>query len=591
MIISTALSLALISVGGNATLSADRIKEHNSFLASTEVAGRMTGSAGERLAGDYIAKKFKEYGLIPAGGNGTYFQDVPITFGSEAGPGSSLKFTLSNGKTIECKGNVDFVPIVNTAEKTPIEAEVVFAGEGIVADQRNDYNGIDAKGKVVVVMNSADPKVRSFGNRGDIAKTHGAVGLIVVGPATPNGRKLPNSTRSNALNRESGLVGAAITSDIFEAIGNLKYEDAKTQAAGGRVMPGFARGVKVSANLEVIAKQVTGRNVIGLIPGNDSALKNQFVIFGAHYDHLGYGEVGARDGTETIHPGADDNGSGTAGMIELAKYFSESKSNKRSILIQLYTGEELGLRGSLYWVQNPTVDIKAVNCMFNFDMIGNLTEDKLQLDGFNTSPEWDGIFEKSKTKLVVQKNGGPRADSDQYSFGTNGIPVLFFHTGLHPRYHTDQDTSNTVNFEGAVKVLSYAIDLFAVVDQNASMITFQKGSEITKRQAPAAGVSGDPSSGRRVRVGLIPNYSDAGPGLLIDGTREGSPAEKAGLKAGDRLMKWNDKSISNIEDFNEILMSALPGVEVTLTIQRDGKEIKVKLTPEAIGQLLHSYLK
>lgn len=586
MVFLTILPLVISPSTGGVSLSVDNVRAHVAYLASDEVEGRMTGSAGERLAGDYIARKFREYGVLPGGSGGTFFQDVQVSFGSKPGPASRLMITLSNGTAIVGAAGVDFNPIFNSAEKAPVSGDVVYVGEGIVGENRDDYAGIDATGKIVVVMNSADQRQFGIRYKGDTAKSKGAAGIIVVGSAWDKGRPLPIISRSKSLARESGMVGAYITPTFFEKVSGLKYAEARTQALAGRAMPNFARGLKATVETEIVGNQVVGRNVIGLIPGNDPVLKNQFVVFGAHYDHLGYGEVGARDGTERIHPGADDNGSGTAGLIELARYFATTKSNRRSVLIQLYTAEELGLRGSAHWVKNPTVDSKAINYMLNFDMIGNLTNDSLQLDGFNTSPDWAPLVDKSKTTLKIQRNGGPRPDSDHYSFAASGVPVLFFHTGLHERYHTDRDFPDKVNYEGTIRVLDLAVELFKMTDESAGFITFRKGNEVTKREPPTPAPPADPSSGRRVRVGVIPSYGDSGPGLLLEGVSDSSPAQKAGLRGGDRITKWNDTKISSIEEFNDVLIGALPGVEVNVTVLRGDKEIVLKLTPEAIGERL-----
>lgn len=562
-------------------ISAAALRSHVDFLASDKLEGRMSGTEGERAAGEYIAKWFKDHGLKPAGPNGSYFQEFPITYGGEAGPKCELIFTTSNAKKITAEANKDFNPVYGSVEKTPIEGEVVFVGEGRVSENRDDYEGLDVKGKIVMLF-PASPGDRFNNNaRSRVAKEKGAVGMIFAGPIEEDSYPLMRVTRIRSISRDSGLAAVAISANLFEKVSGLKYKDARKTAASGYVPRGFAKGLKAKIKVDIQPRKITARNVMAMLPGNDPKLKNQYIIIGAHYDHVGWGDIGALDATEKIHNGADDNASGTSTVLELARLFAQTKDNRRTLVFQLYSGEELGLVGSFYFTKNPTIDLNAVHCMINLDMVGNLTDDKLELDGLATSTAWEDIVSQLTNGFKIAKKGGPRGDSDHYAFAAAGIPVLFFHTGLHERYHRATDDAPALNYEGMAKVGNLVAKYIRAVDKQEELLPFKKGEQITKRKPPTK-ESPTGETARRVRVGLIPDYTNNEPGVLLAGVSANSPAEKAGLKAGDRIIQWGTKKINSIEDLQEIFETAEPGKPVKVKIVRGGKEIEITITPEAI---------
>lgn len=559
-------------------ISAESLRKHVEYLASDELEGRFTGSTGERLAGDYAKKVFEEAGLLPGGEKGTFFQEFPARFGIEIGEGSYLRFRRGS-ETLEAKPGEEFVPVYNGDAANEVTAPVVLAGEGIVSEERDDYAALDAKGKIVIVFPSAD---RRLSNRAKArtAQEKGAVGILFAG--SPAGAGILDLTGQNGILRTEGFVAAAISSQMFERVSGLNFERAREQALAGRVVPGFAANVTVTLKTSTQPKTIVGRNIIAVLPGQDPTLRNQYVVIGAHIDHIGHGEVGAlgRIEGDDIFNGADDNASGSAMVLELARYYSRTKSNSRTLVFQLYSGEEMGLLGSRHWVAHPTVDLKAITAMINLDMVGNLVDNKLIVDGIRSSPLWKDLVNRFGGGFALEFDPTGRRSiagrSDHAAFESAGIPVLFFNTDEHERYHRSNDHADKLNYEGMERIGTLIINVLSVIDSMPGMVPFQDKDKIVERTPPEAPASG----ARRVRVGLIPDYSDPGPGLLLQGVSENSPAEKAGLRAGDRIIQWDDIKITTIEDLQFVFERATPVQPATVTIIRDGKEMKITVVPE-----------
>jgi len=565
-------------------ISAESLRKHVEYLASDELGGRFTGSPGERMAGDYAKKVFEEARLLPGGEKGTFFQEFPVRFGIEVGEGSYLRFRRG-AETFEAKAGEEFVPVYNGDAPDEVTAPVVFAGEGVVTEERDDYAGVDVKGKIVIVFPSAD---RRLSNRAKArtAQEKGAIGIVFAG--SPTGAGILDLTGQMGILRSEGFVAAAISSEMFERVSGLNFQRAREQAVAGRVLPGFAASVTVTLKTSTQPRNIIGRNIIAVLPGHDPTLKSQYIVIGAHIDHVGRGEMGAlgRIEGDDIYNGADDNASGSAMVLELARYYSRTKSNSRTLVFQLYSGEEMGLVGSRHWVANPTIDLKAVTAMINLDMVGNMVESKLIVDGIRSSPIWRDLVSRFGDGFEVEFDPTGRRSiagrSDHAAFESAGIPVLFFNTDEHERYHRANDHADKLNYEGMERLGTLIINVLSVVDSMPGMVPFQDKDKIVERTPPEAPASG----ARRVRVGLIPSYGDPGPGLLLEGVSENSPAQKAGLQAGDRIIQWDDIKITTIEDLQFVFERAMPFQPATVTILRDGKEMKVTLIPEPPALLL-----
>jgi hypothetical protein len=330
----------------------------------------------------------------------------------------------------------------------------------------------------------------------------------------------------------------------------------------------------MSASIE--PNRGVARNVVGFIPGSDPALRDEVIVIGAHYDHLGYGEVGSlAPEPGDIHPGADDNASGTAAIMELARLLAQNRDRlKRSVLVIAFSAEEEGLLGAEYFVQNPTVPREKIVAMLNFDMVGRMTNNRVSVSGVGTAAEWEGILKAANTEnLNLQLSQSASGGSDHMPFMRREIPVLFFFTGMHPDYHRPSDTWDKINYEGQAQIVALAE---RVVYDLASRLERPK---FTRPQQPQPQQDA-PRRAFRVRIGLIPSYSEQ-EGVLLEGVAPGSPAEQAGLKAGDRIVAVMGQRIRNIEELTSLYDKMEPGKPVEFTIVREGKELKLQVTPAA----------
>jgi hypothetical protein len=575
--------LSLVLAASIGYIDATALQRHVEFLANHKLEGRMTGSPGEREATEYCASFFKEIGALPGGVGGTFFQEFPVSYGGTKGPNSELRITLSNGTEIPVLDS-DWHAVYGSAENVAVSGQIAFAGEGVVTEQRDDFQGIDVAGKFVILFPAAPRQNPSNAVRAKAAEDKGAIGVIFAGPTEDGAHSVMRTTRQRGIGRDSRLVALAISADLFTKLSGLDYNETRAAAKSGKVIAPRIAPPTINAKVEIQPNRVTGRNVIAVLPGTDPNLRNQHIVIGAHIDHVGWGDVGSLSGSEKIHYGADDNASGTALVLEIAKHFAQSKSNRRTLVFQLYSGEELGLIGSTFFTRNPTIALDSISAMINLDMVGNYADGKLEISGVGSSPSWPELVASIKETAEIKTVDGVRPDSDQWPFANQGVPVLFLHTGLHPRYHRHTDTAEFIDYAGMQVVGNAAIEIIKRIDAMAGMPAFKRGQTIVDRKAPETDTT-DRNMGRRVRVGLIPEYGDGGPGLLLSGVAENSPAQRAGLQGGDRIIMWGTSKIESIEDIQEIFTNSEAGKAVEVTILRDGKEMKLTVVPEAIGSL------
>jgi Zn-dependent M28 family amino/carboxypeptidase len=348
----------------------------------------------------------------------------------------------------------------------------------------------------------------------------------------------------------------------------------------------------VSFKVNFVKKQTDAYNVIGILEGNDAVLKNEAIVVGAHYDHLGKGGQGslAVNSTE-IHHGADDNASGTAALLELARRFAKEKNNKRTIIFIAFGGEEEGLLGSKSYVNNPVFPLEKTVAMLNMDMVGRLNEKKLTVGGIGTASEWKNLVtEKNYVSRQMPETFIPRISafagaeyfslqlneegfgpSDHSSFYGKQIPVLFFFTGTHGDYHKPTDTADKINYDGLAKITGYIGAIVNAIDLNPAKPTY--------KVAPSSGQGGRMSF--NVTIGVVPGYGEAGDGMLLEGVRDGSPASLAGLKAGDRVVKFAGKEIRNVQDYTFVLGEIKADVEYEIEVVRGTERLILKVRPAA----------
>jgi hypothetical protein len=574
-----------------ADLSESRYFEYVKYLSSDDMKGRASGSPELDKAADYIASQFRSWGLRPMGDGNTYFQRFQVTTGAQLGPNNDLQL---NGNKL--KINEQYVPIIfsNTAR---FDGPVIFAGYGITAPNLHydDYAGINANGKIVVVLRHEPQESdansvfdgtnftnhASFVNKAINAKQHGARGIVFitdvnhedeqVGPATRTAETDDLGIPSFHAKREALL-------SLFKAagkdLGTIQKQidtDLKPQS--------FDLATRALVSTDVVRTRKTVRNVVAGIPGSDSVLKNEWVVVGAHYDHLGLGDRSSLAPSQVgqIHHGADDNASGTSGVLEIARLAAKNKQQwKRSVLFMTFAGEELGLLGSSHFVNYPTIPLNSVVGMINMDMIGRINNNRLFVGGVGTSPNFKSWLEdyNRTVQLQLDYSDSGYGASDHTSFNSKKIPVLFFFSGLHTDYHKPTDTYDKINANGAVKVLSL---VYLMAEK---MATDTKRMEYTEVQQPKPGTAGS-GGGYGPYFGSVPDFRDDLKGVLFADVQNNSPAAKAGLKQGDLLTEFDGKPIQNLYDFTYALQTKKVGDVVVVVVKRNGQDVRVNVTLEA----------
>lgn len=571
--------------------SVEILKTHARFLASEKLTGRGINTPGIRLARDYIAGEFAKLGLQPGGDNGSYLQAFEVATGVRAEQPTSL--TLSNHPPLTL--NRDWTPLGFSASKK-LEAEVVFAGYGITVKEYgyDDYQDIDAKGKIVIVLRYEPPPkddkspFRKYPNysihaalrtKANNARDHGAVGMILVDLHHQDDakRELISTTNSLWRGRTSLVAAQAARAPIEQwleshGVSLTELRDKIDQEAKPASMDVPAGKATLEVNLEEI-RQPT-ENVLGVLPGSDPHLKNETVVIGAHYDHIGFGHYGTRNpSTEgQTHHGADDNASGTAVLLDLARRLSESDVKPaRTIVFAAFSAEELGLFGSRHYVNHPAVPLSSTRAMINLDMVGRLRDGRVTVFGTRSAQEFSGIVKSAAKQLrleISESDGIGR--SDHMSFYSKKVPALHFFTGVHSDYHTPGDSWDKLNLEGMAKISDLVMATTRSIVNTNAPLNFVS--------LPSAPVAQSTSEGRpsTTYLGSIPDYSGANEGVRLAGVSAGSPAALAGLREGDVIVMLAETKVQNLEDLMLVLGSKKPGDEVEIVVLRGTQPLKLK---------------
>jgi hypothetical protein len=573
------------------------MKESLAYLASDELEGRGLDTPGINLAAAYIAGDFHGAGLKPLPGMADYFQRFDMTTADGVAPETNLSI---NGKTLNLKE--DYNPLSFSAEKV-FDAPAVFVGYGITSKEHayDDYAGLDLKGKVAVAWRfepvGKDGKSKfakdgwsdlaPLGEKAKNAAEHGAVALVLVNPPLfkgmdtllPFAREFMGATAAIPVIHVTrsvgdGLIqqGAGVEPKTLEEQIDEKPSP-KSQAL---------KDSKISGKVAVKRTIRQLRNVIAYLPGSGPHA-DEYVIVGAHYDHLGHGGFGSLSPkSHEIHHGADDNGSGTAAVLELAQEYGDraraGNLPPRSVVFVTFTAEEEGLIGSMHFVSHPPLPLDKVVAMVNLDMVGRLREETLYIGGAGTAPSLEHILAQADagSPIKIKDIGkGGRGPSDHMSFAMKKIPVLFFFTGLHGDYHRPTDKIEKINFNGMADVVEFSA---RVIDGIAAM---PKEQYVTAADAHSMSMGmGSSGGGNHASLGVVPSYGDesAVKGVRITGTSPGSPAETAGLKEGDVIVGFNGKTLDNLMDLSNALGAAKPGDKVKLKVMRDNKEVGLEAT-------------
>jgi Tol biopolymer transport system component len=590
-------------------ISAEDLRLHITTLASDGMDGRLTGTAGERVATDYVASVFRALGLAPAGDNGTFFQSFPFTAGVSLGPDNRLTLHAKDGQsTQEYRVGTEWRPLAFAKTGVVAPVEVVFAGYGIVApatdghEEYDSYVHLDVKDKWVLVFRylpeGISSELRQHLNRyaplrykAIAARDRGARGLIVVsGPnAKVKDQLVPLSFDSSLAS--TSLAAISVTDGLAERwvkSAGKTLKELQDALDTGKPMMGFTiPDLTLAATVDIQQEKRTGRNVLArLRAGKDVGATA--IIVGAHVDHLGHGSGAgslARDDERGhIHYGADDNASGVAGMLEIAQYLVDQKTKgklplQRDLVFAAWSGEEIGLLGSNYFTrtfggQGTTTLRPGVAAYLNMDMIGRLDK-TLILQGVGSSTRW--LEEIERFNVPVRLPIVPQNDSylptDATSFYLKGVPILSAFTGAHGDYHTPRDTADKINYTGAEKI--------------TRLLAALTGSLATRENVPDYRSMARPSSavGRvslRAYLGTIPDYAQSEVvGVKLSGVAKGGPADRAGVQGGDIVIELAGRKIENIYDYTYAVDGLKIGTPVEIVVRRGDQRLTLTVTPES----------
>lgn len=539
---------------------------HVRYLADDALEGREAGSPGGRCAAEYIAETFRHLGLEGPGPGGSFFQPFQARMGSFVGAGSALRIGQERFAT-----GRDWLPFGFSAPGS-VRAPLIYGGPGVSrpGTEEDVYARLDLTGKIVVVE-ASDPQGGAPGNlagdphfKATVAAGRGAAAVLIL---LPEGAPLPDpeAERRPPVRIPAAAVAGSVAARIREA----------AQAGGeGEVVA------------EVEPRMVELYNVAALLRGSDARWSDEVVVLGAHFDHLGLGGQGSLDpDRRAVHNGADDNASGTAALLEAARRLTEEGNRPaRSILFLAFDGEEKGLWGSAHYVKNPLVPLEKTVAMINLDMVGRLRENTLTVYGTGTALEWPQVVEKINALQALPFQLSPIPDgfgpSDHSSFYGEGIPVLHLFTNTHSEYHRPEDDWHLIEAEGLERVTALVADLLLEMAGSAD----RPPQELTPVEAPAPphGAPTGPAReapatpGYGAYMGTIPDMTPQPFGVRITGVRENSPAEKAGLKAGDILVELGGMEIADLYAYTYALRSHKPGDEVTVVVLRNGERLTFK---------------
>lgn len=593
-----------------AELAAEKhIRTDLAYLASPEREGRGPRTRGIVEAGDYIAQSFKASGLAPAGLKGSFFQDFSIPGASQISPGV-LAIRNGDAKPVELKEHTDF-SVLGLSGSGKVKGQIVFLGYGVKrtgVDKQKDYDdrmGLDLEGKIVLLLRDAPRPggkaeafapaaarkiLSSLGEKFNLARNAKAAAILLVNDADTAGKDDPllpfdffafaqgKGAELPLLHVKRSVADAWLKSATNRGLKEREDKINETFAPDSCVIPNLV------ATVETETKRGPGnvnlRNVVGTIPGSGD-LANETIVVGAHYDHVGYGGFSsmAQVKVPTVHPGADDNGSGTTGLLELARRMAKTRNDApgtpcRRFVFIAFSGEELGLYGSLHYCKEPLFPLDKTKAMLNIDMIGKLRPDKttnkdrLLIQGTGTAKEFEGLLDQwnGNPGFSFQKQKSGFGPSDHNSFCAKKIPVLFFWTDVHEDYHSPTDTPDRIDYKGMLKVIGFVEKAAREVSTSRAPMAFV---EVAPAPRPRSGGSGP-------RLGIQPGYGSDLPGVLVERVLPGETGAIAGLKDGDRIIELASKPVKDLEDYMAIMAAQKKGGTLAITVQRGKQKVTLQ---------------
>ena len=522
-----------------------KLQEHVAILASDNFEGRETGEAGALKARDYIVDQFELINLRKRGKKG-YIQEFTFPKGAAFNKSTQLYINKYSFKTGE-----DFYPLPYSSNAV-VTGYVARVGYGIDDSslKRQDYVGKTNLAKKFFVIEYGTPDGNNphgkfaewtdLRKRIDVAVGRGASGIIFINSDTSIADPKPDF---------DNRITATAVPVIF----------AKGKSAQ-LLRDSVITNITVGVGIDRIYKK--GYNVVGMIDNKAPYT----VVIGAHYDHLGFGEENSLyRGERAIHNGADDNASGTAALIELARRLKADGPKKNNYVFIAFSGEEKGLLGSNYFCKNPTIDLSKVNYMINLDMVGRLKpeEKTLIISGSGTSPRWKSLMDSITVDgLRIKQTESGVGPSDHTSFYLQNIPVLHFFSGTHPDYHKPDDDANRLNYDGEVSILKMILKTVQLTSDDGKL-AFVKTKDDQNENAPKF----------KVTLGVVPDYTFEGEGMRIDGVSDGKPASKAGLQPGDVVIAIGENKVVDMMSYMKALGKFNHGDAVKVTVLRAGREL------------------
>jgi hypothetical protein len=595
----SALTVIIWTPGLHGAQAPSKTRAHVETLASPRLEGRLTGSAGEQRAGDYLVSELRKMGAKPLPGQADYRMAFDFTAGTRDGGSSVAISAPGTARTFSARSEVQALSFSDNGDVT---GEVVFAGYGIVVPEGQEfaydsYATLDVKDKIVLVLRyfpeDAEQKTKAILARyADLrykalaARQRGAKAMLMVtGPRSPNaGETIPVSFDTAIAG--SGIVAASISARVADALFAAtpdktfrsvqeSLDDANPHATG------FALpGLTVTIHTDVIREKRTGRNIVAYLPATEPAatVSKPWVALGAHYDHLGRGEAGntlaGKEEARSIHLGADDNASGSAAVLAAGAALA-ARPRHRNVLLAFWSGEELGLLGSAAFIARPGVPLDQLAAYLNFDMVGRMRDNKLTIQAVGTSPAWGKIIEQANVlagfDLLLQAD--PYQPTDVANFNLANVPCLAFFTGVHTDYHRPTDTPDKIGYEDLDRVVDFAVAIVSRLESEKSAPEFTKVDQVMQPGGGRAGI--------RIFTGTIPDYSSDAKGLLLSGVIGGGPAEQAGLQKGDVIVEIAGQTIANIYDYTYALDVLKIGAPAKVVYMRNGERKETTLTPSA----------
>jgi len=513
------------------------LQEHVGYLSNDKLEGRRTGSNGEKLAYEYISNQFTLSGLAARGDNGTYLQQFEVNEGRQINKSTTL---MLNGFVLGVEK--DFFPFSFSGNGSVETSSTMALPEG------GTVWFLDIKDMIEENKNNPHFDLSdAIRTRAVDVAGKGATGLIVYN----------SSATADELKFEPKARPEIVKIPVVCITNNMKKRFLKDESSA----------VNIKMTVDIGEKKKTGHNVIGYID-NGAAYT---VIIGAHYDHLGYGEDKNSLYTGTIpmiHNGADDNASGTAALIELGKMLKSGAFKNNNYLFISFSGEELGLFGSKYFTEHPTIELGKANYMINLDMVGRLNDSTrgLNIGGYGTSATWGELVSGKSEVFHIKFDSSGTGPSDHTSFYRKDIPVLFFFTGVHSDYHKPTDDADKINYNGELQVVKYIYTLIGAADQKGKL-PFSKTRE-TQTSA---------KNSFKVSLGIMPDYTYSNGGVRVDGVSEGKLAQRVGIKAGDVILQIGEHKVNDMPGYMEVLGKFKKGDASKVKLKRGTEEMEIDI--------------